>query len=66
MENNSFEEYEHKDTKAWARQVTEHTVVKTDFGKIVLEPGDWEIYDEDGTHYGNTDSKFKRNWKRRR
>jgi hypothetical protein len=65
MANNNFDEYEHEATVVLARQVTEHTVVKTDFGKIVLQPGDWEIYDQDGTHYGNTDEKFGRNFRRK-
>lgn len=59
---NNFKRYKHKGTEVLARQVTETTVVKTDFGKIVLHAGDWEIYDQDGTHYGNTKTKFDRNF----
>jgi hypothetical protein len=61
---NNFKQYRHKGNIVLARQVTEDTVVKTDYGKIVLHPGDWEIYDEDGTHYGNTAKKFDRNFER--
>lgn len=57
-----FRKYRHNSTEVMARQVARKKVVETDKGKIVLHPGDWEIIDEDGTVYGNTDDKFWRNY----
>lgn len=57
-----YEEYRHNNTKVWARQLTGTEVIKTDRGKVVGHAGDWEIIDEDGTRYVNSDSKFRRNY----
>jgi hypothetical protein len=62
MGNGPYRKFKHNDTEVLARQVDETTVIKTDRGKIVLHAGDWEIIDEDGTRYGNTDEKFRRNY----
>ena len=65
MGDGPFQKYVHNDTEVLARQVNTTTVVKTDRGKIVLHAGDWHIIDADGTEYGNTDGKFKRNWRKK-
>jgi len=62
MADRPYQEYIHEKTKVLARQVEETVVIRTDRGKIVLHPGDWEIIDEDGTRYANTDEKFQKNY----
>lgn len=62
MAERPYQKYRHNTTEVFARQVDEVTVIKTDRGKIVLHPGDWEIIDEDGTRYANSDGKFRRNY----
>jgi hypothetical protein len=52
----------HKRTKVQARRVKAHKVIHTDRGKIVLEPGDFEILDEGGVTYANSPDQFERNY----
>jgi hypothetical protein len=63
MGDGSFRTFVHNSTEVQARRVDKITIVKTDRGKIVLHAGDWEIIDEDGTVYANTDEKFQRNYR---
>jgi hypothetical protein len=54
--------FRHKATKVQARRVRTRRVIHTDRGKVVVEPGDFEILEEGGVSYVNFPDQFERNY----